>query len=83
MMSFKPVSFIVYMLLRNGGNSRIQGFNGKDCIQTAKETGLKDIITVLPYNLPVNFNSNSLTKYQNFNVFKLFNFKYLASLFHF
>ena len=47
---------IVYMLLRNGGNTRIQGFNGKDCIQTAKETGLKDMANTLKnYNFSIGF----------------------------
>lgn len=43
---------IVYMLLRNGGNSKIEGFNKKNCIQCAKECGLIDLAETLKnYNL--------------------------------
>lgn len=38
---------IVYMLLRNGANPRIEGYEGKDCIATAKEAGLKDMAVTL------------------------------------
>ena len=44
---------IVYMLLRHGGNSRIVGFNNKDCVQCARDIGLGDLAKTLK-----NFNPN-------------------------
>jgi len=51
---------IVYMLVRCGGNTRIEGFNHKDCIQTAKEIGLKDMANSLKnYNITIGFHPHS------------------------
>lgn len=38
---------IVYQLLSSGGNSRVVGFNGKDCIECAKDSGFMDLATIL------------------------------------
>lgn len=38
---------IVYQLLSSGGNSRVTGFNKKDCIECAKESGFVDLAKIL------------------------------------
>lgn len=38
---------IVYQLLSSGGNSRVIGFNGKDCIECAKDSGFMDLAKIL------------------------------------
>jgi ankyrin repeat protein len=60
---------IVYMLLRNGGNPKIEGFLRKDCIQTAKDTRLFDLAETLKnYNFFLGlhpFSSPILKAYNN------------------
>ncbi len=38
---------IVYMLLRNGGNSKLKGFNNKDCVECAKDMKMFDLVKAL------------------------------------
>lgn len=38
---------VVYQLLSSGGNSRIKGFNKKDCIECATDAGYVDLVKVL------------------------------------
>ena len=50
---------IVYMLLRNGANPRIEGFNRKNCIQCAQDCGLNDLAeTLRNYNLSTGYHSS-------------------------
>ena len=51
---------LVMMLLKNGGNPKISGFQKKDCIQCAMECGLFDVAQTLEnYNPVLDYNNNN------------------------
>jgi len=56
---------VVYQLLRSGGNSRIEGFNKKNCIECAKECGLHDLAKTLNNYSVFNANHPSADDFKN------------------
>jgi len=57
---------IVYMLLRNNGNPKIEGFQGKDCVQIAQDCGLMDVaVTLKNFNPSIGYHPHSAPEMQH------------------
>lgn len=51
---------LVLLLLKSGGNPKIVGFHGKDCVQCAVDCGLLDVAQTLEnFNPNFDYNNNS------------------------
>ena len=59
---------IVFMLIRNGGNPQLKGFQDKDCVQCAKQMGLNDLSNRLKnYNVSIGHHAYSNPEFKRKN----------------